>query len=165
MTEKSKASGHSEPVAKFLAEKGEATLDQMQATVDRARAMLANRAVLPDVSDEHRTPFAWETTEQRMEGPYRVWFASDSDYGTGEGLSIYFAAEFASDEAEFRRSLSMILGREMANSAKVSEDVATVPYAEWFLSPQLRAQLEAFGRGEGLPAAMSYYACYRANYA
>jgi len=165
MTEKSKAAEHSEPVAKFLAEKGEATLDQMQATFDRARAILAIRAVLPDGTDEHRKPYAWETTEQRMEGPYRVWFASDSDYGTGEGLSIYFAAEFASDEAEFRRSLSTILGREMANSAQISEDVPAVPYAEWFLSPQLRARLEAFARGEGLPAAMSYYACYRANYA
>jgi len=164
VSEEPKSAVPSEAVAKYLAESGEATLDQMQATVERARAMLANRALLPDGPDTHRTPYPWETAEQRMEGPYSIWFASASDYGTGEGLSIYFAVEYASDENEFRRSLSLILGREMANWADVSERVPKVPFAKQFLSAQFQAQLEAFDRGEGLPSAMSYYACYRENY-
>ena len=112
MTEKDKTHKPAEGVAKFLAEKGDATLDIMQATVDRARAMLANREVFPppDGTDLDRKPYAWETTPQCMEGPYRIWFASASDYATGEGVSIYFAAEFAADEGEFRRSIATIPG-------------------------------------------------------
>ena len=167
MTEESKTQAHSDAVVKYLAEKGEAAIDQWQDAVNRARAMLASGEVLPppDGLDPHLPPpYPWETSEQQMEGPYRVWLGSVSDYATGEGMSIYFFVEFAADEDEFRRSISRRLTREIANQAQVCEGVAAAPNAQWFLSSQLRARLEAFERGEDLPGAMSFYACYRANY-
>ena len=109
MTEGFETQAHSDAVVKYLAEKGEAAIDQWQDTVDRARAMLASGEVLPppDGIDPHRPPpYPWETSEQMMEGPYRIWLGSVSDYGTGEGISIYFFVEYAADEDEFRRSIS-----------------------------------------------------------
>ncbi len=167
MSEGSDTSAPSELVARHLAEKGEAVIEQMQATVDRAREMLAAGEVSPppDGIDPHRPPpYKWEITERLLDEPNRVWLASVDDYGTGEGLSVYFAAGFAHDEDEFRRRISLELGRELAHKAKVRLGVGDLPFASMFLSPAPRTTLEGFDQGEDRLGAMSYLACYRANY-
>lgn len=156
-----------EDVARYLAEKGGAAIDQWQAIVDRAREMVASGDVEPprDGIDPHRPlPYPWETTERRLEAPKRVWLGSVEDYATGEGLSVYFAAGLAHDEDEFRRSLSFDLGRELAHRAEVREGLGALPFSTLFLSPALRKSLGAFDRREGRPGAMSFLAQYRANY-
>jgi len=155
----------SEAVARYLAEKGEGAVENMQAAVNRAREMLASSEVTApaDGVDPHRPPHPWETTEPRLDSPKRIWLGYVDDYATGEGLSAYFAASFARSEDEFRRSMSIEIGRELADRAEVGEGVDAIPIASMFLSPSFRSRLEAIDRGNG-PAMISYLARYRANY-
>jgi hypothetical protein len=164
---KSAKAAPSEAIARHLAGKGEAAVEQWQAVVDRAREMLASGEVRPPVDgiDPHRPPpYPWETTERRLDTPRRVWLGYVNDYATGEGSSVYFGAGFARDEDEFRRRLSLELGRELANLAKVGEGADSLPFASVYLSPSFRSRLDAFDRGEDRPAAMSFLARFRANY-
>jgi hypothetical protein len=157
----------SEAVARHLAEKGGAAVEQWQAVVDRAREMLASGEVEPPSVgiDPHRPlPYPWETTERRLDAPKRVWLGSVDDYASGEGLSAYFAAGLAHGEDELRRSLSLEFGRELAHRAEVREGPGALPFSMFFVTPVLRKSLEAFDRGEGRPATMSFVARYRANY-
>jgi hypothetical protein len=88
---------------------------------------------------------------------------SVEDFATGEGLTVHFAAAFAHDADEFRRRLSLELGREQARQAKIGIGVEGIPQAALFLSPKLRGMLERFDSGEERPAAMSFFARYHAN--
>lgn len=163
---KSAKTAPSEAIARHLAGKGEAAVEQWQAVVDRAREMLASGEVRPlDGIDPHRLPpYPWETSGRRLDAPERVWLGSVEDYASGEGISVYFAAGLAHDEDEFRRSLSIEFGRELAHRAEVREDPDALPLSTFFLSPVLRTNVRAFDRGEGRPATMSFIARYRANY-
>jgi len=155
----------SEAVARHLVQLGEDAIKQVMATVERARELLASGSVPPfPEGTEPPAPYAWEITEPQLETPKRVWFAYVDDYGTGEGLSVYFAAALARDEDEFRRSISSELGRELANKAEVRLDVHGSSLASRFLPPTFVSTLEAFDRGEDRPATMSFLVRYRANY-
>jgi hypothetical protein len=167
MSEEPEKAAPSEGIARLLAEQGEAAVHRMKATVERAHEMLANGEVSPPVEgvDPHApAPYAWEKTEPRLDLPRRVWLASVSDFGTGEGMTAYFGASYAHDEDELRRWLSRQIGRELAHLAKVGEGLDSVPYADMFLSPHMKAQLEGFNGGEDRPAAMSFVANFWANY-
>ncbi len=157
----------SDGAARYFAEQGVGKIEQVQAIVNRAREMLASGEVAPpaDGEDPHRPPpYPWELTERLLDEPNRVWLASVDDYATGEGLSVYFAAGFAADEDEFRRSISREVGRELAHLAKVRLGVGELASASMFLSPDLRATLEAFDHGGERPGAMSFIAKYHVNY-
>jgi hypothetical protein len=156
-----------EAIARFLATKGAAGVEQMQAIVDRARAMVieADWAFAdPPISAVAR--FEWEADDDPPpEGPASVWIGSMEDYSTGEGLSVYFVAAFAHSENGFRRYIARELGTGLADRACVRKGVeGSVPCGSMFLTDCFRSSLRAFDRGEGRPAAMSFVARFRANY-
>lgn len=156
----------SEAAARHLAEKGEGAIAEVAAIAERARELLASGLVNPaaDGHDPHRPPYSWELTERDVHAPKRIWLGYVDDYATGEGLSVYFFAALARGEDEFRRSISLELGRELADKAEVRLGVGGFPFASMFLSPSFASSLEGFDRGEDRPAAMSFIAKYRANY-
>ncbi len=157
----------SDGAARYFAEQGAEKIEQVQAIVDRAREMLASGEVAPPIDGEDPhwpPPYPWESTEPPADLPRRVWLAAVMDFATGEGMTHHFAATLASDEDEVRRSLSREIGPHLAHGAKIGAGIGEFPSGSMFLSPNLRAKLESFDRGEDRPAAMSYLACYRANY-
>ena len=129
--------------------------------------MLASGSVPPfsDDKDPHGSePYPWETTEPQLKEAKRVWFAAVNEFGTGEVLSVYFAAALVCDEDEFRRSISSELGRELANKADVKVGVHGSSLASRFIPPTFVSTLEALDRGEERHATMSFLVRYHANY-
>lgn len=156
-----------EAIARFLASKGMAGVEQMQAIVNLAREMV----IQPDGTSDAPpvsavTSYEWEADDgPPPDAPRSVWMASMDDYATGEGLSIYFVVAFARTESEFRRHIALELGAGLADRARVRKGVeGSVPFGSMFLTGSLRSSLGAFDRGEDRPAAMSFVARYRANY-
>lgn len=109
-------------------------------------------------------PYPWEVTEVQAGHRRSIWLASIQDYGTGEGLTVHFGVSFAHDEDEFRRCVSLELGRELAHLADVRKGISEHPLAAFFLSQRARATLEAFDRGENPPGAVSFVVKYHVNY-
>ncbi len=111
----------SEAAARHLALKGRAAIEQIQATVDRARELLAG-GLAPPANDIEPPPHQWELVDDRpSEALPRIWLAVVDDFATGEGLSVYFVAGLARGENAFRRSIALELGRELADRAVVRE--------------------------------------------
>lgn len=99
--------------------------------------MLATGEVppLPDGEDPHRpVPYPWEATEVQAGQRRSIWLASIEDYRTGEGLTAHFVVSFAHDEDEFRRRVSLELGRELAHLADVRKGISEHPLEAFFLS-------------------------------
>ena len=157
----------SEAAARHLAEKGVAGIEQVQAIVERAHEMLATGEVAPPPFDEdplRPPPYPWEVNTARTGEPRRVWMGIVEDFGTGEGLTVHFAAALAHGDAEFRRRLSLEIGRQRAHRAEVGVGVEGLPQAAFFLSPRFRAMLQRFESGQDRPATMSLFGRYHANY-
>jgi hypothetical protein len=157
----------SEAVARQLVELTEEAIKQMMAAAGRAQELLASGSVppLPDDKDPHGPElYPWETSEPNLEDAKRVWFAAVHEFGTGEVLSVYFAAALARDEDEFRRSIASELGRELANRTDVRVGVHGSFLASRFIPPTFVSTLEALDRGEERPATMSFLVRYHANY-
>lgn len=168
MDEEAKRAASLERGSRYLAQKGEDAINDLQAHVDRARELLASGEVVPDLVDlpPVAPPYDWEFSEPRLELPPRIWLASVEDYATGEGMTVHFAAVRARDADEVRRRLAHQVSRGLADIARVEAGIeATVPFASLFLPPALRTKLEAIEQGEDRPAAISYFASYHANYA
>lgn len=156
-----------EAIARSLAMKGAAAVEQMQSIVDLARRMLVRNEVIASESQLGLVqPYDWEVDDDPPpDGRAGVWLASVSDYATGEGMSVYVLAGFAVSENAFRRRIAAEVGRELADCALVRPGASgSVPYATMLISPSFRSTLEAFDRGEQRPVAMSFVARYRANY-
>ncbi|WP_126174492.1 hypothetical protein [Altericroceibacterium xinjiangense] len=156
----------SEAAARYLADKGIARIELMQATVDRARELLESGEISEPVegTEPNSAIYKWEKTERSPDAPRRVWIATVEDFATGEGVSIHCVAGFAGDADEFRRQIAPELGRHLANGAQVREGAAGFGWDTMFLTPHLRTLLAAWDRGDDRPAVMRYFAVFRANY-
>lgn len=153
----------SEAVARQLVQLTEEAIRQMMAAAERAKELLASGSMppLPDDKDPHGPePYPWEMSEPDPEDAKRVWFAAVHDFGTGEVLSLYFAAALARDEDEFRRCISSELGRELANKADVKVGVHGSSLPSRFLPPAFVDTLGGLDRGEDRPATMSFLVRY-----
>ncbi len=156
-----------EAIARLLATKGTAGVEQMQSIVNLAREMVIEPGGASDRSPVSAVArYEWEADDgPPPEGPSSVWMASMEDYATGEGISIYFVVAFAHTENEFRRHIARELGAGLADRARVRKGAeGSVPFGSMFLADSFRSSLRAFDRGEDRPAAMSFVARYRANY-
>lgn len=151
----------------YFTEKGEAFLDRTQSILDRARAMLTRGEVAESSvgldSNPYRYP--WATTQPPPDAQTRIWRATVDDFATGEGLTIYYGARRARDEDEFRREIARAFGYPLADAAKLGVGLDShVQFEGMFLSPNLRARLARFDRGEDPPVAISFFARYNTNY-
>ena len=158
MTEKEKAMP-SEALAAHFAHKGEESVAELQATVERAREMLASGEVQPYGEGENPfevPPYDWEVSEPKSDAPRRIYLGSVSDLATGQGHTVHFAAGLSSDEDEFRRQLAGHIGHVLANGAKVNRGLEEALFSKTFISPSLRQTLEKFDQGRDAPAGYFY---------
>ena len=165
MTEKEKARP-SETLATHFAHKGEDAVAELQATVERAREMLASGEVQPYVEEKNpfeQPPYDWEASEPKSDATRRIYLGSVSDLATGQGHTVQFAAGLARDEDEFRRQLAAHTGHVLANGAKVNRGLEEVPFSKTFISPSLRQSLEKFDQGSDAPAGFFYLSRWHEN--
>ena len=165
MTEKEMAKP-SEVLAAHFAHKGEESVAELQATVERAREMLASGEVQAYGEGENPfevPPYDWEVSEPKSDAPRRVYLGSVSDLATGQGHTVHFAAGLARDEDEFRRQLAAHIGHVLANGAKVNRGLEEVPFSKTFISPSVRQSLEKFDKGKDAPARFFYLGRWHEN--
>ncbi len=159
--------GQIEWLARVVALQGKAEAVRLQAIAERAQEMLADPAFATSTAGVTRqpTPHLWEAEEVFPPGARRAtYLASAEDYATGEGLTIYFAAGFGRSEGEFRRKLAGEWGVPLADRARIGHGLnAAVPFAAMFMTPSLRAAIDAFEHACE-PAAFSYFARHHANF-
>lgn len=156
-----------EDPARALAAKGAELIEQMQAIVDRARAMIVAGDVVPegDLPGTTTPAYSWEVDhDPPLDAPATVWLGTVEDFATGEGYSVYFYAALVKSEQAFRRAMARELGRELAHRATAqAAAVGPPPLAAMFMSPSLQSQLERFHTGPR-PAVFSFVARHYANY-
>ena len=165
MTGKEKARP-SEALATHFARKGEAAMAELQATVERAREMLASGEVQPYEEGEDPfdvPPYDWEVSEPKSDAPRRIYLGSVSDLATGQGHTVQFAAGLARDGDEFRRQLAAHIGHVLANGAKVNRGLEEVSFSKTFISPSVRQTLEKFDQGKDAPAGFFYLSRWYEN--
>ncbi|MDP4574419.1 hypothetical protein Q9K02_04610 [Qipengyuania sp. G39] len=156
----------SEVLAAHFARKGEESVAELQATVERAREMLASGEVQPYAEGENPfevPPFDWEVSEPKTDAPRRIYLGSVSDLATGQGHTVHFAAGLARDEDEFRRQLAAHMGHALANGAKVNRGLEEVSFSKTFISPSLRQTLEKFDEGGDALAGFFYLSRWHEN--
>lgn len=149
-------------LARHLAGLGRENAERLRLVVEEALRLLDEpEQVLPQVKPE---TYPWEQEEPEPSGPRAVYLATVTDYATGEGLTVYFAAVLARSENEARRSLSRPWTRNLTHLATLARGAdAIVPYGSLFLSPKLRAELRCMESGRDGAAYFSYRARYHVN--
>lgn len=157
---------YSDHLVRYLAGRGCDAIDDWQALIDAARAMLASG----ELKEEEITAYPWEL--ERHAPPTertRIWFSYMSDHATGAGLTTTIFAALAHSEAEFRRSISANFDRNTAHYADVVQGMEGLDTLEEgtsaFLSPMVRARLMGLGEGKERPAAFSLLIQWHANFA
>lgn len=156
----------SEVLAAHFARKGEESVAELQATVERAREMLASGEVHPYGQGESPfevPPYDWEVSEPKSDAPRRIYLGSVSELANGQGHTVHFAAGLARDEDEFRRQLAAHIGHVLANGAKVNRGLEEIPFSKTFLSPSVRQTLEKFEQGKDAPAGFLYLSRWYEN--
>lgn len=165
MTEQEKTRP-SEALAAHFARKGEESVAELQATVERAREMLAIGEVQPYAEGENPfevPPYDWAVSEPKSGAPRRIYLGSVSDLAIGQGHKVHFAAGLARDEDEFRRQLAAHIGHVLANGAKVNRGLGEVPFSNTFISPSVRQNLEKFDEAKDAPAGFFYLGRWHEN--
>lgn len=114
--------------------------------ITRARELLEAGEIVPPSNEE--SPFIpqsypWQLGERRLDLPKQSWLGTVEDFATGQGYSIYFAAGFAHDEDEFRRSIALELGPVLAHRTKVKAAVDRATFRDMLVPRNigLKAQL------------------------
>ena len=105
-----------EDPTRALAAKGAELVEQMQAIVDRARAMIVAGEVVPEGDPVGATPsaYSWEVDHgPPPDASAAVRLGTVEDFATGEGYSVFFHAALAKSEDAFRRVMARELGREL----------------------------------------------------
>lgn len=165
MTEQKKARP-SEALATHFARKGEDAVAELQASIERAREMLATGEVQPYGEGENLLelpPFDWEVSEPQSGAPRRIYLGSVSDPATGQGHTVHFAAGLAGDEDDFRRQLAAHIGHVLANGAKVKQGLGDISFSKTFISRSLRQSLKKFDQGRDAPAGFFYLSRWHEN--
>lgn len=167
MDEDAKRAAMLELDARFLARRGTAKLDELQALVDRARELLASGEIEPDLADlpPLASPFAWELSTSPS-GQRGIWLGSVEDFATGAGHRVHAFACMAWDEDHARRLMAASVGRILANGATLGEGIdAEIPFVRFLLPIGVYEQLEeAASDGSNGPALMAFLASYHVNY-
>ncbi|WP_343342958.1 hypothetical protein WJT74_06565 [Sphingomicrobium sp. XHP0239] len=156
----------SEFLANHLARKGPDEVKKVQASVDRARELLASGEVQLYREGENPfelAPYPWEVSEVPANAPRRIFLGTVSDLATGQGHTVYFAAALAWNEDEFRRKMAAHIGHALANGAKVNPGVEDFHFSKTFISPSLRQTLEKFDEGKDAPAAFFFLSQWHEN--
>ena len=156
----------SEFLANHLARKGPDEIEKVQASVDRARELLASGEVQLYGEGENPfelAPYPWEVSEVPANAPRRIFLGTVSDLATGQGHTVYFAAALAWNEDEFRRKMAAHIGHALANGAKVNPGVGDFHFSKTFISPSLQQTLEKFDQGKNAPAAFFFLSRWHEN--
>lgn len=165
MSEETKA----EPIlalAEHWARKGAAEVEKMDATIIIARQLMASEQFQPYAEGENPfepPPYPWEVSEPQSDALRRIFVGAVSDFATGTGHTVYFAASLARDEDEFRRQLAAHIGHTFANGATVKKGLRDFPFSKAFISPSLRQKLHKFDQGRNAPASFSYIGRWHEN--
>ena len=153
--------------ARYVARNGTSSVEHLEEVIARARELLETGEVVPPPNEENPfipQAYPWQLSERPPDLPKRVWLGTVEDFASGQGHSVYFAAGFAHDEDEFRRSIALELGPLLANGAQVGAGLDSVPFKNMFLTQKLEAMLAGFDNGKDRPAVMTYLAKFYANY-
>lgn len=156
----------SEFLANRIALRGNSAIEDMQATLDRAREIAAASNFQEFQSGEDplaRSPFAWEVSSSAIDHPRRVYLGITTHMETGQGHTVYFAASLARDADEFRRKLAGHLDRYLANAAQVACGVGNFPFSKVFISPSLHLRLQRYDAAKDAPPAFFYAAHWAEN--
>lgn len=156
--------GQEEQIARELAAKGEEEVNRVLAIAGRARELLDDPSF--EVPVPAWEPYLWQVEESMSAGMVQaIYLASVDDFAQGEGLTMSFFVGKASGVNAFRRRIAREIGAELADHAVIGKGSdAKVPFGSLFLTPPLRAKLEAIERGEEGPGTFFYIARLRANY-
>lgn len=156
----------SEFLASHIAKRGASAIEDMQATVDRAREIAAASGYQEYESGEDpfaKAPYRWEVSSNDVNQTRRVYLGTVTLTATGQGQTVYFAASLARDADEFRRKLADHLDRHLANAAQVACGVTDLPFSEIFISPSLHLTLQRYDAGRDAPPAFFYAAHWAEN--
>ena len=153
----SSTSEASHVAATRLAARG-ANVQQMQATVDLARQMLAARQSEPLQTDAARTGSvepdgSAAETSQPPPSP-KVFLATVSELVQGQGHTLHFAAGLARRGSEFRIQLARDWGSVLAKGAEIQCGLSTFPFADLMMPAPVRNLLERSESGTEAPASL-----------
>lgn len=168
MDEDAKRAATLELDSRFLARRGEAKLDELQALVDRARELLTSGEVEPDLAylEPLAPPHEWELSTPPSGTRNTIWLASVEDFATGSGHSAHVLACLARDEDEVRRLMSASFGRILANGATIGAGLySDVPHVRAMLPHWMYMELDRVTSGAStMPAILRFQASYHANW-
>ncbi len=142
----SSTSEASHAAASRLAARGADAIQQMQATVDLAKQMLASRQSEPVQTDAARTGSAEPDssaaeTSQPPPKP-RVFLGTVSELGQGQGHTLHFAAGLARRESDFRIQLARDWGSVLAEGAHTQCGLSAFPFADLMMPDPVRGLLQ-----------------------
>lgn len=150
----------SHAAASRLAARGANAIQQMQATVDLARQMLASRQSEPVQTDAARTgsvdPDGSAAETSQPPPKHRVFLGTVSELAQGQGHTLHFAAGLARRESEFRIQLEHDWGSVPGKGARIQSGLSTFPFADLMLPEPVRNLLERSESGTDAPASLHY---------
>lgn len=157
-----------ERVARITAAKGRAEVAKLRAIIERAQAMLDERAFTPSTASNQAwrpAAYDWEKPELFAVGQGRhLYRGSVADLATGQGLTRICHAGYARSEREFRRIMARDLPAWLVDGAVVERDWnERIVDEDLLLSPALRHLLTLSESGEGGLAALSFHARLHTN--
>ena len=153
----SSTSEASHVAATRLAARG-ADVQQMQATVDLARQMLAARQSEPLQTDAARTGSV-EPDGSAAETPqpppkHKVFLATVSELVQGQGHTLI--SRRARRESYFRGQLARDWGSVLAKGADIQCGLSTFPFADLMMPDPVRSLLERSESGTDASASLHY---------
>lgn len=156
----SSTSEASHAAASRLAARGADAIQQMQATVDLARQMLASQQSEPLQTDAARTgsvePDGSAAETSQPPSKPKVFLGTVSELVQGQGHTLHFAAGLARRESEFRSQLARDWGSVLAKGAEIECGLSTYPFADLMMPDPVRNLLERSESGTEAPASLHY---------
>ena len=151
--------------ARRLASGGLEKIDEVQNIVHRARELRAENQVdaPPPAPRAAAKPFDWEATQPGEEVQRKLFIAAVEEEATGIGLTAYFYATRCKDENAVRRKMASLVGRHLANAARVSRFSESPTSADFFMSPKMVRELTELRCGGEAPGAVSFFAEFHIN--
>tara|TARA_Y100000296_G_scaffold66979_1_gene79370 strand:+ start:679 stop:1164 length:486 start_codon:yes stop_codon:yes gene_type:complete len=151
--------------ARRLASGGLEKIEEVQKIVHRARQLRAENQVdaLPSVPGAAAKPFDWEASQPGEEVQRKLFIAAVEEEATGLGLTAYFYAAPCKDEDAVRRKMASLVGRHLADAARVSRFTESPTSADFFMSPMMVRELTEFTCGSEAPGVVSFFAEFHIN--
>jgi hypothetical protein len=154
-------------MAEVIADYG-AAIRTLERRIDTARRIIASPDQLRLLAEgrmrDRDGMYGWEYEDDRHTSfPRRLWGGLTTDTATGEGTTQSCFVTWAGSNAEFRRQLSVRVGRHLADAARVSDGRGLALECRHLVSPSTIALIGAIADGEEASPGFAYFAQLHRN--